>query len=245
MNEILTRRHSLRPVDIDTHKRCKLSALLGYLQDMATEHALILGIGGQRMETEHNAAWMMVRAHLALTRPITHEDVLDITTWHRGVGKTAVVFRDFDICVGGDRIGEAVISWVLADITQRKILKPAIIPSVVQSAKPAVVKSLIPAKIKAPSEMAFAFTRPIYYSDTDINGHANNTKYADMACDALRYERCSGQYISQVEINYVQEGFPGETLTLYSGKAEGAQYVRGLDEGGKPRFEVRMVLETV
>jgi len=207
---------------------------------MSTEHALILGIGGQRMEAEHNAAWMMVRVHLSLARPIGHEDVLDITTWHRGVGKTAAVFRDFDIFVRDERIGEAVVSWVLADVTRRRILKPGTIPSVVQSSRPDVVKEIIPAKIKAPAEMKVAFTRPIYYSDTDSNGHVNNTKYADMACDALHYERYKERYISQGEMNYIQEGFPGEVLTLYTGETGDARYVRGLDEAGKPRFEVRM-----
>jgi len=240
MNEILARKYHLRPVDIDIHKRCKLSALLGYLQDMSTEHAIILGIGGEQMAREHNAAWMMVRVHLTLSRPIGYEDVLDIITWHRGVGKTAAVFRDFDIFVGGECIGEAVISWVLADITQRKILKPATIPSLAHSPRPTVVKDIIPAKIKAPPEMELALIRPDYYSDTDINGHVNNTKYADMACDALHYERYGDQYISQVEMNYVQEGFPGETLTLYCGKAEDVRHVRGMDEVGKLRFEVRM-----
>ncbi|MCL2563930.1 MAG: thioesterase [Oscillospiraceae bacterium] len=241
MMEILKRTYPLTASDVDCHGLCRLSALLQYLQNMATEHAVILGFDGERMLTEHNAVWMMVRMHLTLDRPIVWPEELTIHTYHRGVtARTAAVYRDFDIFVEDERVGEATISWVLADIDERKILKPGQIPYLLDSPRPAVVKDRIPAKIKAPAEMTQEMVRAVTYSDTDINGHMNNTKYADVACDAIRYDLRKGQFISEVQINYLQECFPGDELLVLRGEADGVAYVRGADADGRVRFEVSL-----
>ena len=85
-------------------------------------------------------------------------------------------------------------------------------------------------------------TRRVVYGDTDVNRHMNNMKYADIACDAIRYDLCGGQFISEVQINYLQECFPGEELLILRGEADGARYVRGTDAGGQVRFEVSLRL---
>jgi len=47
MREILTRTYPLTASDIDCHKLCKLSALLGHIQNLATDHADVLGSAGK------------------------------------------------------------------------------------------------------------------------------------------------------------------------------------------------------
>jgi len=110
------------------------------LQNMATEHALELGLDGDKMIREHGVVWMMARLHLELMRPISFDDgAITIHTWHRGMGKTAAVFRDFDIFVGDERVGEAVTSWVLADIRDRKIVKPSSLSALLGNLRPTIV----------------------------------------------------------------------------------------------------------
>jgi len=240
MKEILEKTYALTASDIDCHGLLRLSALLSYMQNMATEHAVLLGVGRERMVQEYHAVWMMARLHLTLDRPIGASDELTIHTYHRGVTKSAAVFRDFDFLVGDERIGEATISWVVADIRDRKILKPGSVQAIVDSARPAVVKDCIPEKIKAPQEMALGMVRPVTYSDTDVNGHMNNTKYADLACDVIRYDLCAGQFFTEVQINYLHECFPGDEILVFRAEDEGVHYVRGADAEGKARFEVSM-----
>ena len=243
MQEILTRTYEITASDVDCHGLCRLSALLGHMQNLATEHAIILGIGGPRMMTEHNAVWLLARTQLRLDRPIPYPGEVTISTWPRGITKSATVFRDFDLFIGDERIGEATTSWVLADLVDRKVLKPTNVPALVDSPRPAVVKDCIPQKIKAPADMTQEMVRVVTYSDTDINGHMNNTKYADVACDAIRYDLCKGRFISEVQINYLHECFPGDELLVLCGEAEGVRYVRGTDAAGCVRFEVGLGLE--
>jgi len=246
MEETIRRSYTLTASDIDGHRRLRLSSLLSFLQNIATDHAEILGIGGDKMMQEYGAFWMMVRSYLTLRRPITIEDeVLTVHTWHRGVGKTAAVFRDFDIYAGEELVGEAVASWVMVDVAARRILKPSSLSAVVNSLRPEAVKDIIPAKVSMPGELAEAFRRPIWYSDTDINGHMNNTKYADVACDAIRYEGCADRFVSEMQISYLKESFPGDELGVWTATLGDDCFVRGVDEAEEARFEVRLGLSWV
>ena len=245
MVEILKKTCALTSADVDAHGLLRLSALLVYMQNAATEHSALMGLGRDRMEREYGAVWMMARLHLTLDRPIIHPAEFTIHTYHRGVTKSASVYRDFDFFIGDERIGEATISWVIADMRDRRIIKPGSVQAMLESPRPLVVKERVPEKIKMPEVMTEAMVRPVYYSDTDINGHMNNTKYADIACDAIRYDLCKGQFLSEVQINYLQECFPGEEILVQVGEIEGAHHVRGADAEGRARFEVRMRLAAI
>jgi len=215
------------------------------MQNIATDHANSFGLGGDKMVADYGAVWMMARMYVRLSRPIANGDELRLTTWHRGADKTAVVNRDFDIFAGDERIGEAVISWVIVDVALRKLVKPLALTIVADSPVPRVVKDIVPAKIKPPEHMTQEMTRIVRYSDTDLNGHMNNTKYVDIACDAVQYEKLAGKFISEVQINYMQECFPGEELMISRGEQDGLEYVRGADKEGKVRFDVGLRIEDI
>jgi len=212
------------------------------MQNLATDHADALGLSGDTLIRECGAVWMIARQYIRLRRPIAYSDALRITTWHRGADKTPTVLRDFDIFAGEERVGEAVMSWVLANVATRKLVKPLSVPIVADSKRPAAVKDIVPAKIPLPEGMAKVLTRTVNYSDTDINGHMNNTRYADVACDALRYDRHSGRFIAEAQFNYLQESFPGDELDIFAAQHGGTHYVRGADGGGKPRFDVSLTI---
>lgn len=200
--------------DIDLFGHMRLSALLQIMQNMATEHAEILGFGGTFMQEQYNAFWLMARTSLSFTQSITAKDELEIYTTHRGVGKGVTIFRDYDFYVDGKQIGQATTAWVLVEITQKKIMKPTGFAELVTSAKPEKLKEVVPEKVRFPEVLEDVMTRTCTYSDTDINRHMNNTKYADIALDALGFEQFAGQYIADVQINYLTECFPGNTLSL-------------------------------
>ena len=79
------------------------------------------------------------------------------------------------------------------------------------------------------------------YSDTDINGHVNNIRYADFACDAVGMESLpEDKFLASVQIGYLAECRPGDLLTVEVGESREGRYVRGLDECGKSRFEAAL-----
>ena len=243
MRDIFVRKNILTMLDIDGQRCLRLSALLGYLQHAATEHAISTGFGGDRMIADHRAMWLLARAHLIQFRPIVVEDAcVEVSTWCRDIGNSPIVLRDFDIVVGDELVGEAVTSWALVNVDTRKIVKPNTIPDLYKETYPDRAKDILPRKIMPPANMEKVMLRPVYYSDTDINGHMNNVKYADIACDVLQYDKIHNAFISEVLINYLQESFPGDQLIVLHAEKDGRHYVRGTNEDERSRFDVRLTL---
>ena len=87
--------------------------------------------------------------------------------------------------------------------------------------------------------------RKLYYSDTDVNGHLNNTRYVDLACDAAELHlRPHGVFLQELEISYVDECFAGETISLYRGKKDGYLYIHGVGPDGSDRFDCKIKMSS-
>lgn len=139
MHETYERSFTIASTETDLCGNLRPSALLGYLQDMATDHAEILGIERDYLLEEYHAVWILVRTWYKLLRPLKMGQTLRIKTWHRGA-KSLTVYRDFDFYVGEEYVGEAVAAWVIADIDSRKMLRPGSVPHMAQSPVPEAVK---------------------------------------------------------------------------------------------------------
>ena len=56
--------------------------------------------------------------------------------------------------------------------------------------------------IHTPKNRKKIYTKTVRYSDLDINGHMNNTKYADVLVDALSVDELKDRFISEMQLNY-------------------------------------------
>ena len=226
--------------DVDGRGQCKASALLGHLQEAATRAAEAGGFGREPLLRGYHAFWMLTRIWFCLRRPLGWGEELTITTWHRG-GRSAVMYRDFDLQVGEELVGEAVSAWVLADLDSRKLLRLGGVPELEGTDGGARCKDRTLNKLRLPAQFTPAERRLMRYSDTDINGHVNNTRYADFACDAVRMDRMErGVFLQAMQIGYLAECMPGEELTMLTGRQGDAVFVRGMDAGGKSRYDAAM-----
>lgn len=227
--------------DTDGTGRCKASALLGHLQEAATQAAERGGFGRDVLLRESNGFWMLTRVWVRLERPLRWGEEITVHTWHRG-GKSAVSYRDYDLYVGEERVGEGVSAWVLANLDTHKLIRLSTVPIMSQTDGGELCKTLTLSKLRCPVDLTEVDRRPMRYSDTDINGHVNNTRYADFACDALEGEMLrEDRFLQELQIGYLAECRPGECLTMEVGDMEEGYYVRGLDEAGKARFEAQLI----
>ena len=108
--------------DVDLFNQCRPSALLGILQEAATQAALELGVSGPEIRRKYNCLWMVTRSWLELDGPIRWNDLLDVKTWHRGASG-ASSYRDFDLFREGKPIGQGTTVWVMADVDSRKLFR--------------------------------------------------------------------------------------------------------------------------
>ena len=229
--------------DTDPFNQCRPSSMLNFLQEAATDAAGELHVSRDEIIERYNCFWMLVRMWYRLDRPLHWDEQLTVRTWHRG-GKAAAMYRDFDLYCNGVLIGEAVSTWVLADMETHKLKKLSEIEEFHLTTGGDLCKSIKLHRAHLPEEMTAVESRLLHYSDCDVNGHVNNVRYADFACDAMHLDQIGeGKFVSSLHISYLKECRPGETITLYAGEKDGLFYARGADSTEVDRFEAEISLK--
>lgn len=228
---------SLEARDIGLLGQCRPSGVLTLLQEAATAAAGELGWSGPEMLEKYNAIWMVARMWYRLERPLCWGDAVTVRTWHRA-DQGAALYRDFDLLLNGVPVGEAVSTWVLADVGSRRLLRMSRLDEPRDTGGGALCKDRLLTKLRLPEPMVPAARRAFHYSDTDINGHVNNVKYADAMADGIHLEDLlPGRFVSELQIGYLAECRAGETLELSAAQDGDAWYVHGVDGAGRPRFD--------
>lgn len=230
----------LNGLDVDGRGQCKASALLNHLQNAATLASEEGGLSHETLVERYGVFWMLARSWYGLSRPLRYEDRLTVRTWHRG-SKGAVMYRDYDILSNGQPVGESVSAWVLASVDTRKLVRLNTIPELEGTGGGPLCKTVTLTKLRQPGEVREVERRTMRYSDTDLNGHVNNTRYADFACDALGMETLpEDRYLAELRIGYLAECRPGEVLSIQTGGQGDSRFVQGVDVEGRSRFEAAL-----
>lgn len=229
--------------DVDLFNQCRPSALLGYLQEAATQAAVALNVSGPEIREKYNCLWMITRSWVELDAPLRWNEFIDVKTWHRGASG-ASSYRDFDLYRDGRPVGQATSVWVMVDADQRKLFRMKDLAEFQGTDGGDRCKSI---KLRRPA-MPEAFDgqtrRDLRYSDTDMNGHVNNAHYADFACDSLHLERLGrGKFVRSFQIGYVGECRAGEPLWVDTAARGDELFARGRGEDGSERFDFTLKLE--
>ena len=229
--------------DADPQYHCRPSALLGYLQEAATDAANQLCMTRQELLEQHHAFWMLARIWVELKRPLRWQETLTVRTWHRE-GRGASVYRDFDLYVDDEPIGQAVSTWVLANVENHRLMRIDKVPGIMGTNQGGELeKDITLGKLKLPENLEVAECRRMHYSETDMNGHINNTRYADFACDAVRIELLpANAFVAGMQLGYHAECRAGECVDMLAARDEKGWFVHGIDESGKSRFDARVFL---
>jgi len=216
--------------------------VLALLQEAAAEAACEFHGSGPEMLERYNALWMVTRMWYRLDRPLMWNEAVTIRTWHRA-DRGAMLYRDFDLFVDGQNVGEAVSVWVLVDADSRKLLKMSSLKEVAESGGGELCKDRKLMRLRLPEGMALAEERRFHYSDIDCNGHVNNVRYADLAADAVGLEKLLGeQFVASLQIGYLKECLAGETIQVFTGGEGEERFIHGVGPEGESRFDAVMEL---
>lgn len=216
MNKTYTETFTVRATDCDAQRRMRLDALFIAMQEGGERHALTLGAGYDAM-MRRGLFFALARIHVRTTRaPRCGERVVH-TTWP-GVANRFFCPRFHVFALeDGTPLAAAGALWVMLDANERRIVSPAKVDLGFPD------NSDIPAPIELPTrlpaqrgEAPESFPRTPSYSDFDINGHVNNTKYIAWLCDALGHDALDGMYVGDLIAGYEKEirGHAPVRLTL-------------------------------
>ena len=175
---------TLRPRDCDLNEKWRPSAILETMQDTAGAHSILLGCGRDEL-IRKNMVWVIARCEVHMDRyPAAGEQI----TVHTFPTPTRIcffpryyVFTD----ARGEMIGKAGTLWLLLDVTTRRMLPPGDVGKLIPDNKDLSVPMNLPATVgNLQGDEFVSEYRPVY-TDLDVNGHVNNTRYADWLCNTL------------------------------------------------------------
>lgn len=210
---------------IDGRGLARPSAIVEFMQDIATRHASEMGLSGEAMH-EKNAFWVLSRLKYCLNRPLHSYETVRLTTWPRQI-RGAAWYRDFSFETEDGVIGNAVTSWAIVNLETHRLMRPQ---SLGLSLDDQIVGEPEMLKAIRTEQLVPCFDRVVRYSDIDVNRHLNNAKAVDILSDAFGLEDDETKWVSRMQVNYISETACGTTLTLARGQAkDGGIYVAALD----------------
>jgi len=189
--------------EMDFKMALKPSALMNFLQDLATKHAEMLGFGYSFIHPK-NYAWFLIKYHMEFDEyPCELNEIL-IKTEARGVSKI-LAFRDFEIWTSDNkkRLGRIVINWMMIDLATKSILPLTKITSMPLLEKRETDLQFY--KIIPPEKIDFEKTFEIRYDDIDVNRHVNNANYIVWAFETLPYEFKTQHKLKTLDVVYKKE----------------------------------------
>lgn len=227
--------------DCDMRGVIKPSAVLRLLQNAAVRDSIEAGDPYTGLNAKQ-AMWVIARLRFRMARPVMAGERISVST---AIGRVVgiVAYRDYDIFDGdGNQIGSAAGIMMLMDRETRKYAELRLTVGQDTTAGTARSKTDRPQNFKIPGSAKAVGEYLFTYSDADINRHVANIRYADIAFDAYEMNTYERAFISEMQINYNHECFPGETVVIERAEDPDYYYVSGTKDGVS-RFDVRFKLE--
>lgn len=205
--------------DMDYNLVLKPSALLNFLQDLASDNAEQLGFGYSATYPK-NLGWFLLKYRMEfIDYPKSCYD-LNIRTEARGYNKI-FAYRDFEVYSNEKLLARISSMWSLVNLTTKKLalVKDAIdCPNIKQFEKRE--DDLNYEKISEFSAPDIKKEFEIRFDDLDVNKHVNNCNYIVWAFEPLDFEFRSTKRLKSLDIIYKKEVQYGNKI-LSKAKIEG------------------------
>ena len=213
MNKTHSETFVVRGTDCDMFSRMRLDMLFIAMQECGEQHALQLGFGYDAM-LARNLFFVLSRIHVRITRMPRAGETVVHTTWPAASNRFFCPRYHVFTLEDGTPLACAGALWVMLDTSARKIVSPLSVDLRFPD------NSDIPAPIDLPMRAPLSaddgriITRTPVFSEFDVNGHVNNTKYMAWLCDSLGTETLKGRFISDLVASYEHEIRSEAPLTL-------------------------------
>lgn len=236
MNKPFCFETALNMESVDFTGHWQPGAVFRTMQEASNAHCVTLKADYQNLY-RHGLAFVLTRALLRMDEYPALDDKLIIQTWptanrHMFFPRHYIFQRE-----DGREIGRSTTYYVLIDIETRKIAMPGRLPVDIPAYD-------IPAPLPMPGNIALPETEGLredyapVYTDFDMNGHVNNTRYIDWYMNRFPCERHQNEEVAELLIHYHHEVRRGEALTLDLREKDEIGVLQGLS-GGELAFAVQ------
>ena len=212
---------TLRTCDCDVSGLWRLSAVMTEMQEIATRHSEAIGCGRLALLKER-LAWVVARCHIEMNRyPALGESVC-IETFHMPCRHR--FFPRFFTFTGADGqpIGKAATLWLLMDLETRQSVAGTQVAQRMPDNHDMIPPLPLPGSVSPLSGEAEKSQVLPQCADLDLNGHVNNTRYADWLCNALGASVMKAHRISSLTMQYNAEVLPDSPVQLQTVRSDNA-----------------------
>ena len=211
MDFVYTTRFPVTTLHVDCFGRCKPSGLLRFTQDAAEEHCHHLGTDWDSM-AKKRYFWAVIRQRIEISRYPRAGETVTIKTWPMPTSRVAYPRAAEGFDEEGNSLFKVISLWVIVDMDSRTMVLPG-------KSGVDVAGTVQGTELKAPGGLpAVDFThrllRTVAYSDLDVNGHMNNTRYLDWVCDLLPSGFHKDHLMKAATVCYMTEALEGQQLQL-------------------------------
>jgi medium-chain acyl-[acyl-carrier-protein] hydrolase len=218
----LEKEYEIHVYETGPDEKLSLYSLFDYLQDIASDHAVLLSFGRDDL-LERNQFWILSRIYAEISELPEWGDRIVVKTWPSGIDKLFAL-RDYEVSYpDGKTIALATSSWLVLDRTTKRIQRPDHFlgqfnnEHEMDHALPRNAQKLIPAGPEG--EITSRFT--VKVSDLDINLHTNNARYFKWVNDSYDPDFIMNHVPVYAEINYLAEShFNEEIIIRMSGQKD-------------------------
>lgn len=249
----IARSFDIRSTETDVWDRIQLDALFSMMQEVASDHASVLGTDIGTLDAR-KVVFLLSQMSFRILEYPKWTDQIVIHTWCRDIIQLYFL-RDFSIeTADGKQIAAASSTWFLTDKNTHRPVRPSVIDD-------------LTVDYTLPDQNALGFNAPRFkkgqlqfpeqanfykfanFSDLDRNRHLNNTRYIAWLSDYYYHhtDLAEAGSITGIDINYLSEIKYRERVRLRGREVEdspllhkpegsNALAVEGLTDDDKPAF---------
>jgi len=214
MHPYIEKEHVIPAYEVDVLSLWRPDAIFRCMQEVAGLHADELGCGRMAL-LSRNIVWMLAKIDLRMHEYPKLFDTVTIRTWPGPTGR--ITFPRYFIFTdqNGRQIGEAATSWVLVDLTSRRILPPVKAKLTFPDTSHLTPPLPEPTRFRLQCQGTPKILERIpAYAEVDMNAHMNNASYISWVLDLFPIERHKNGRIHSLAIHYAAEAVPGELVRM-------------------------------
>jgi len=247
MSDTYEETFKVRTWDVDQADRLTIAAAYNYCQEVAGNHASVLGVGSEYMRA-NGIVWILSRMSAVLDSRPPQGTVVTVRTWPRGTDRLFAV-RDYELRnEAGAIVGRGRSAWLIVDAASFRPRRPEAIAAGLPTNDGMDSLTDGAKAIAAVEGLERVADRAVAYSDLDSNGHMNNARYAQWIQDVTPPVELSTASRIRLDLNYLAELKPGVSAGIFSaplvapGGWNGGYAVEGRLAEGQSSFRAALFL---
>ncbi len=196
---------------VDRFSELSTSYLFWVIQEIAWEHAEMLGVGFENLKNEQQF-WVLSRLLVKIEKRPRWGEQFSVETWPTGsdgfLAHRDIRFIDAD----GNTIIRASTSWLILDLKTKRILRfdsfrdfPFHDERVFEE---------FAGKVAPPKSKDILTFSPVLFNEIDVNQHFNSGRYLERIIDSYDFTFHKNNRLKELEVNFVKEGVESDSLAI-------------------------------